>query len=244
MANEEQTIAAGEYVLGTHSGPERAAFARRLEAEPELREAVAFWQSRLAPLTDGVAAETPPQRVWAAIAAAMGRMPATAGGAPAARDNVVELRRKVRFWRGATWTAGALAAALGFVAWFGALQPDVMPLAAGGRFVAVVDTEGREPAMIVSVDTEAGTVSVRTLTAQVPADKSLELWYIDDKTKARSLGVVDEENAARVLNEPIPELAEGNQGGLIAITLEPKGGSPTGVATGPIVYTGKLIRDE
>ena len=26
-----------------------------------------------------------------------------------------------------------------------------------------------------------------------------------------------------------------------AVSLEPEGGSPTGVATGPIVYTGKLI---
>jgi anti-sigma-K factor RskA len=26
-----------------------------------------------------------------------------------------------------------------------------------------------------------------------------------------------------------------------AVTIEPKGGSPTGVATGPIVYTGKLV---
>ena len=101
MANEEQTIAAGEYVLGTLSGPERAAFARRLEAEPELREAVAFWQSRLAPLIDAIPAETPPQRVWTAIAAAMGRRPAAGGGAPAANDNVTELQRKVRFWRGA-----------------------------------------------------------------------------------------------------------------------------------------------
>ncbi len=243
MATEEQTAAAGEYVLGTLSGPERAAFARELESEPELREAVAFWQSRLAPLVDAIPAETPPERVWAAIAAVMGRAPAAGGGAPAANDNVVELQRRVRFWRGASLAAGALAAALGFVAWFGSLQPDVTPLAAG-RFVAVVDTEGREPAMIVTVDTGTGTVSVRTLTAEVPADKSLELWYIDEKTEARSLGVVDEENAARVLNQPIPELRQGNPGSLIAITLEPKGGSPTGVATGPIVYTGKLIRDE
>jgi anti-sigma-K factor RskA len=26
-----------------------------------------------------------------------------------------------------------------------------------------------------------------------------------------------------------------------AVTIEPEGGSPTGVATGPIVFTGKLI---
>ena len=26
-----------------------------------------------------------------------------------------------------------------------------------------------------------------------------------------------------------------------AVTLEPEGGSPTGVATGPVVFTGKLI---
>ena len=30
----------------------------------------------------------------------------------------------------------------------------------------------------------------------------------------------------------------------LAISLEPKGGSPTGVATGPIVFTGSLVPAE
>jgi anti-sigma-K factor RskA len=31
---------------------------------------------------------------------------------------------------------------------------------------------------------------------------------------------------------------------IFAISIEPKGGSPTGVPTGPIVYTGRLIPAE
>jgi anti-sigma-K factor RskA len=31
------------------------------------------------------------------------------------------------------------------------------------------------------------------------------------------------------------------RGATYAVTVEPPGGSPTGVATGPIVYVGKLI---
>ncbi len=251
MATEEQHIAAGEFVLGTLSGTERADFARAMQSDPELRDAVAFWQTRLAPLNDTVPGEAPPRSVWAALEAAIADMsaarqrddPADNSGSAGQPSNVVQLRRSVRFWRGATLATGALAAALAFAAYFGTAPIQPAP-DESGRFVAVVDADGREPAMIVSVDTGAGTVSVRTLTATVPADKSLELWYIDDNTAARSLGVVDEENAARVLSEAIPELTPGNRSGLIAITLEPKGGSPTGAATGPIVYTGKLIREE
>ena len=33
----------------------------------------------------------------------------------------------------------------------------------------------------------------------------------------------------------------GVEGAMIAVTAEPKGGSPTGGPTGPIVYSGKLI---
>jgi len=44
--------------------------------------------------------------------------------------------------------------------------------------------------------------------------------------------------ARPVLSAYAPEVV--NQA-TYAVTVEPEGGSPTGVATGPIVFTGKLI---
>ena len=56
---------ASEYVLGTLRGPARRRFESLLVAHPALRDAVAAWQGRLVPLSDRVAAVTPPARVWA-----------------------------------------------------------------------------------------------------------------------------------------------------------------------------------
>ena len=36
-------------------------------------------------------------------------------------------------------------------------------------------------------------------------------------------------------------VAPGRSGGMIAVSVEPPGGSPSGAPTGPIVYTGELV---
>ena len=50
-----------------------------------------------------------------------------------------------------------------------------------------------------------------------------------------SLGVFDDGTSLSHGLEYAP------QGLTLAVTLEPKGGSPTGVATGPIVFSGQLV---
>ena len=71
--------------------------------------------------------------------------------------------------------------------------------------------------------------------------RSYELWIVSDKLqRPRSLGVIggNDFTARPVLSGYAPEVV--NQA-IYAVTVEPEGGSPTGVATGPIVFTGKLI---
>ena len=60
---------AAEHVLGTLRGPAGRRFLALLPAHPALRQAVAEWQERLAPLTQSVLPVTPPDRVWAKIEA-------------------------------------------------------------------------------------------------------------------------------------------------------------------------------
>jgi anti-sigma-K factor RskA len=58
--------------------------------------------------------------------------------------------------------------------------------------------------------------------------------------RPRSLGVVggNDFTMRPVLSSYDPEVV--NQA-TYAVTVEPEGGSPTGIATGPIVFTGKLV---
>ncbi|MCJ2014047.1 anti-sigma factor domain-containing protein [Methylobacterium sp. J-076] len=222
--------AAGEYVLGTLPEDERAAFAHALEREAGLRAAVSAWEARLSPLAGAIPAATPDPGNWAAIAARIGRRPDAAGGA-----RIVRLERGLRRWRLAAGMAGALAA--GLALWIAA---GPRPAAEGTQYLAVVDRGGALPALIVRVDLGSGMVQVRSLAAEAPPDRSLELWYVGAGAAPRSLGLVTDAGAR--LPVP-PALRAGAEGASLAVSVEPKGGSPTGAPTGPVIYSGKLVRD-
>lgn len=231
--NEELDIAAAEYVLGTLPGEERARFAARLANDPALRDMVKFWQARFAALDDSAAAQTPSATLWAAIErAARGARPAID---QQVSSNVVQLRRRLAQWRGATLVAGALAAGLAGVL---VLDRTSVPPPAAGRYVAVVDTGGHEPALIAEVDTATGLIRVRSLQAAAPAGHSLELWHVPEGQKPRSLGLLKTGDAAQTIRD---SLASGPASGVIAVSVEPQGGSPSGAPTGPVIYSGRLI---
>ena len=232
---EELDIAAAEYVLGTLPADERARFAERLQGDADLRATVAQWQARFAPLNDVAPDEAPSPALWQALERSIARH-GFGPVAPELATNVVQLRRRVTFWRGATLATGALAAAMaGFVVLDRLSVPEAP---AGQRYVAVVDTGGREPALIAEVDTATGLIRVRSLQAQTPAGQSLELWHIAEGHQPRSLGILEAGADAQTIQDAA---SAGPVDGVIAVTVEPPGGSPSGAPTGPVVYSGRLI---
>jgi anti-sigma-K factor RskA len=230
---EDQEALIAEYVLGTLPQDERAAFERELAADPVLQGAVAAWERRLGPLADQVPPVTPGPQVWAALERAIGQPQA----APVISIDQ-RLRRSRALWRGSALAAGALAAVLaGFILF---TRADI-----GGRpdsLVAVVNRGGDLPALIVRVDTRSGVVQVRSVKAEIPADRSLELWFVAAGAAPRSLGLIDA-SAQQHLAVPAALRGTGLGGGTLAVSVEPAGGSPTGSPTGPVVYSGTLIDD-
>ncbi|MCD6061837.1 MAG: hypothetical protein K0S16_2148 [Moraxellaceae bacterium] len=107
--------------------------------------------------------------------------------------------------------------------------------------VAVLSTDQAEPVWIVrrrgnDVLELSGLAAV-----DVPADRDLELWAIPEGGAPQSLGVIRRSEATKA------EVALGAEaqarlagGKVLAISLEPAGGSPTGAPTGPVLYTGRL----
>jgi len=221
---------AGEYVLGTLPADERRAAEARYFADPSFRRLVSDWEMRLQPLADA-AGETPVHgalfnRVLAGIDAAL----------PAAADaggNVVALRRSVRRWRITSVIVGAAAAVLAGVVVVNQLRPSPQT-----EFVAVLTAGGESPAFVATVDTAAGTISVRRVADAAPADKSYELWSIAPNEAPKSLGVVEQVS----FSQPLPVSPSGDL--RLAITLEQKGGSPTGAPTSPPIFSGLLVATE
>jgi anti-sigma-K factor RskA len=235
---------AAEYVLGTLDADERSAFERLLARDPALRAAVKQWEERLAPLTEAVREVAPPSAVWERIEKALPPAPTRPvfeliqGGRTASGDD--NLRRSRNRWRGFAVAAGALAASLlVFVADREFLQKNApQQSATGPSYVAVVNRGGDQPALIVRVDFASGNVYVRPVSTETPAGHSLELWYIGEGRAPKSMGLVDKSP----INRPIPQGANSVKASF-AVTVEPEGGSPTGGPTGPIVYSGQMIRE-
>jgi len=222
---DDPDLRAAEYVLGTLDARERAAVEREAARDPAARARIDAWEHRLAPLAAAVPAETPPPRIRAAV------LQGVRGAGHAETRRIADLRTQVRRWRITAGGAGLLAASL-------ALALMVVPFRepSGGRYLAVVQGGGTLPALIVRVDTRTGIAQVRPVNAEAPTDRSLELWYVGAQGP-KPLGLV----AAGQSQVRLPAGSAAN--GVIAVSVEPPGGSPTGQPTGPVVYTGKLLAE-
>jgi anti-sigma-K factor RskA len=67
-----------------------------------------------------------------------------------------------------------------------------------------------------------------------PAGKSYELWIIGTGGIPRPDGLMPDDPSTPIL------LAEVEPGAVLAVSVEPAGGSPTGVPTGPVVASGSI----
>jgi anti-sigma-K factor RskA len=236
--NDELDMLAAEYVLGTLEPAERAGFETRMATEEGAKRAVDEWTRRLSPLAGVIEATEPPAGLWNRIETELQpRNPLNAQPAapphPANDNPGGDLRRSVAGWRRAFIGASALAALLAAVLVYRELPGSSLQ---GRSYIAIVKSDGDRPALIVNVDPATKSAYVIPVFAEAPAGRSLELWFIGAGEKPRSLGLVKSQPKRMTL----PAGAK-IQNALLAVSLEPEGGSATGAPTGPVIYSGQLI---
>jgi anti-sigma-K factor RskA len=169
--------------------------------------------------------------------------------------NVVQLARRVSRWRRMTVVMGAIAALLALYIGLAQFAPGLVPLGPrtqvvaqapgpaqlAARLVAVLQQEPTAPAFLLTVDPQSRTLVVRRVSATLEAGRSYELWLISSQFPApKSLGVVgNDEFTQRQIpgNFDVATLRAASY----AVSLEPSGGSPSGVPTGPVLFTGKIV---
>ena len=231
---ETKRLLAGEYALGLLRGPARESFERARLSDDELdREAVA-WERRLNALAEGAPEVAPPSTVWRAIEAAT-KPPAQTRASPWDR---------VGFWRGFGLAAASAAAALLALVLTGPQREIPAPPVFQGSHVAVLAGEDKQPAWLVRADLGAGRAVVESLrVAGVPEDRALELWIITGADRPpQSLGLLPK--AGGNVEVSLAHVAPGVRAGAaaFAVSLEPAGGSPTKLPTGPILYVGPVVQ--
>ena len=177
---------------------------------------------------------------------------------PARGADTVYLSRRVRRWRRVSFFMTAIAAVLALYIGGMLFAPDMIPLvlrspaqlvARSGppatrppaQLAGVLQQDPVAPAFLLTVDTQSRTLTVRRISAAPDTGHSYELWLISSRFPSpRSLGLVGKDEFTQ---RPLPanyDLAT-VQGASYAVSLEPVAGSPSGVPTGPVLFTGKLV---
>ena len=224
---------AAEYVLGTMSARARRRFEFHLRGNPQLRRAVAQWEVRLSPLNEALPAIEPPARVWQAIKA---RLKIGQSVRPGFWENL-------SFWRVSSFASGLLALAL--VVFVAVPRPEA-PVEAGRMVVVMNDLATKKPAMTASWEPgQSGgrLLRIRTIGhAEMGPNTAWELWMLPGgDQKPVSLGLITT-HETQVVKIPAALAARLDATNGLAMSVEPAGGSPTGLPTGPVLYAGECIK--
>ena len=234
---EDIDMLAAEFILGTLTNSERTEVAARRLREPELDRAIDDWERRLSPLNDYVLDAAPNPVLLNNVLARIGSSETPRIASVQLAREVDRLRARVGLWRYAAIAASILAVALaGFIGLNRHLLQSPQQ-----SFVAVFNEGDQQPLFLLSIDLATKQLTIRPVAAKSDPNKSYQLWMVSERwgSDPKSLGLLD--NVDRVTNKPLPMsdralLTRATFG----ISLEPKGGSPTGKPTGPAVH-GKLL---
>ncbi len=222
---------ATEYILGALKGAARRRFEQLLTQRVDLAQTLHWWESHLHLLADTVPATQPPNKVWQNIE---NHLFSTSIASTRTTNS--------NWWKSLAFLSTAMAASLATFLVIQSPRPleDVAPTA-----VALLATEKAEAGWFLDETKHSPTnieIKARALTSlQIKPDNAFELWLLPaDKSKPISLGLLPQQGASvfKVPVELIPQLATG----LLAVSLEPVGGSPTGQPTGAVLYQGRMAK--
>lgn len=110
-------------------------------------------------------------------------------------------------------------------------------------YLGVVQNQEAEPVWLLNTSAQQQELRLKALPAvsKVGLDQDYELWLLPSSGAPVALAIMPTEGAElriHLSNDQVRGLLESRS---LAISLEPKGGSPTGQPTGPVVYQTRLV---
>ncbi len=228
---------AAEYVLGTLKGGARRRFEIWMSQHAVIRRSVAEWQDRIQPLAQFAPPAPVPPAVWNKIEQQLGWYANEHAKEKSVWQKMLD---SVSFWRNwgmASTVAAALMLAL-------VLQKPGNVVSPVTSYVATLSNDQAQTVAVVTADATRRQLMVKLIGGQnLTAEQSLQLWAVPKKGNPVSMGVLALERAANgQLVMPLPDNVSPESIPLLAISLEPKGGSrnPNG-PSGPILSKGAWV---
>jgi anti-sigma-K factor RskA len=229
----QQKLAA-EYVLGTLRGAARRRFETWMQQDAALQQVVREWQGNLMPMAEFSTAKRPTSGVWIALEK---RLKLRINDRWAFMRNIFE---NLSFWLG----LGVISTTAALVMISVLLSKQVEQTLPVNNYVATLSDDKSQPIAVISSDVKHKQLVVRFVTAQaIASDKSLELWAVSKEGKTKSLGLVASNLGTNTFTINLPENITPENTPLLAVTLEPKGGSGNPEKpSGPIIFKGNWLQ--
>lgn len=247
-----------EYALGTLRGRARARFERLLRGDIPLREEVSFWQERFSEFALRLKPIAPREVVWTALERTIA-VDARKTVPLSARPSNHGRPSRTLVWQ--TWAAAATLAAVALGVGLQLEREKSLALSKAlqleqGRatelyaalnterskpmpYVAVIQPEGGDARWAISLHPDKNMMRIVLSGSQMPADvtlRSLQLWMLDSKGRPHSLGLLPV-SGSKPMEMPMPRMPAKEMGATLtlAVSEEPRGGSPTGLPTGKVL---------
>lgn len=222
-------VLAGEYVLGVLSAGARRVVERRMAADKAFAALVETWQEDLSSFNDDYREATPAPVVFTGIERRL--------FGPAATDAPrTGLWDAAGLWR---WVSlgTSLVAVAALIYSSGAFREQQT----GVPLIAELSAPDNQVNLLASFDASSGRLRIVPVAAGRPQEKSLQLWLVPGSGNPRPLGVFQPSGEGELVI-PAELRSTIGDGATLAVSLEPFGGSPTGLPTGPIVASGTARR--
>jgi anti-sigma-K factor RskA len=221
----DNALIAAEYVLGVLDTAERRAVQARIAREPALRAEIEYWEGRLGGLASEIAPIDPPPQIWAKIESAIAPPPGRG-----------RLWQNLAFWRWAALGSAALAAA-SLVAAVNLARISAL----NAPLIAKLDASSGQAGFVATLDSGGEGLTIVPASAPKLDDRVLQLWLIAPGDRPRSLGLIEPIRPVHI-DLPADLRQRVTPESTLAVSVEPLGGSPTGLPTGPVVASGKLTK--
>lgn len=212
---------AGQYVLGTLRGLARKRFQRLLLSSNQAREAISMWEQNLNNLASAITPQTPREDVWINILQRIENQQPTK----------TVIHTKPSIWR--TWSFVATAACI--VLAFLVIQPSTNVVQT--QQIALVQNQDKQSLWFIDVNEQGLSIKASSkLVAQ--SNKDYELWMIlKGQDTPISLGLLPKQGNKILFKD---SRFKATDIALLAVSLEPIGGSPNGLPT-EVLYTTELV---